>query len=230
MSARIAVVDDDPGICELLSLVLGKAGYAVGAYASPGRFFDGVLKTKPDLCLIDVQLPGMDGREVIRVLRASPETSGLPLIAMSAVATAPSDVVRGFNEGADEYLPKPLDLDLLLVRVAGLLARRGAAGGGERPSEIVTWGPIKIAVDEHSVTLSGRPVELTNLEMKLLLALLRQPGRVLPRSYLLQTVWSSSPDVATRTVDKHVENLRRKLPPFGKKVETVVGVGYLFRP
>lgn len=227
MSALIAVVDDDPEVCELLVYVLGKAGYAVAPYATPGRFFDGVLKAKPALCLIDVQLPGMDGREVIRVLRAAPETRRLPLIAMSAVEISSRDAVRGLNDGADEYLAKPLDLDLLLVRVANLLTR-GRVGDAPAP-EIVAWGPIQIAIDEHRATLSGKPVALTHLEMKLLLAFLRQPGRVLPRSLLLQTVWDS-PAAATRTVDKHVESLRRKLPPFGKKVETVVGVGYIFRP
>jgi two-component system alkaline phosphatase synthesis response regulator PhoP len=227
VSALITVVDDDPGVLEFLTFVLGKAGYAVNATATPGRFFDSVLKSKPALCLIDVQLPGMDGREVIRVLRASPETKRLPLIAMTAVALSPHDVVRGLEEGADEYLAKPLDLEFLLVRIANLLARGRSEEAPRR--EVVTWGPIEVSLDEHRVSLSGKTVALTHLEMKLLLSFLRQPGRVLTRSLLLQTVWDS-PLALTRTVDKHVETLRRKLPPFGKKLETVVGVGYLFRP
>ena len=227
MSASIAVVDDDDEVRKFLDYVLTKAGYTVSVYATPGRFFDGVLRTRPDLCLIDVQLPGMDGREVIRVLRSSPETKRLPLVAMSAVALSPRDAVRGLEDGADEYLSKPLDLDLLLTRLQNLLAR---ARGARAPSrEVVSWGPVVVAVDEHSATLSGKRVELTHLEMKLLLAFLRQPGRVLPRSLLLQSVWNS-PSSSTRTVDKHVENLRRKLPPLGEKIETVIGVGYLFHP
>jgi DNA-binding response OmpR family regulator len=227
VSALITVVDDDPEVLKFLEFILVKAGYQVNACATPGRFFDSVLKNKPALCLIDVQLPGMDGREIIRVLRASPETRRLPMIAMSAVALSSRDIVRGLDEGADEYLPKPLDLDLLLVRIANLIARER---GNEPPrSEIVAWGPLQVSPDEHSATLSGKPVTLTNMEMKLLLSFLRQPGRVLTRSLLLQTVWDS-PSASTRTVDKHVESLRRKLPPFGKKLETVVGVGYLFRP
>ena len=227
MSVLISIVDDDEEVRKFLDFVLTKAGYAVNAYATPGRFFDGVLKAKPALCLIDVQLPGMDGREVIRVLRAAPETRGLAMIAMSAIALSPRDAVRGLNDGADEYLSKPLDLDLLLVRIANLLARGRADDAPRR--EIVTWGPLEVAVDEHRASLSGKPVELTHLEMKLLLAFLRQPGRVLPRSLLLQSVWDS-PAASTRTVDKHVESLRRKLPPLGKQLETVVGVGYVFRP
>ncbi len=228
MSDLIAVVDDDEGIRLFLEFVLVKAGHKVSSYATPGRFFDGVLKGKPALCLIDVQLPGMDGREVIRVLRASAEMRRVPLIAMSAVALSPRDAVRGLDEGADEYLSKPLDLDLLLVRIENLLARRR---GDEPPSrETVAWGPLEVCVEEHRATLSGKPVALTHLEMKLLLAFLRQPNRVLPRHWLLESVWESSPSVSTRTVDKHVETLRKKFPPLAKRIETVVGVGYLFRP
>ncbi len=226
MSALIAAVDDDAETLNFLKSVLGKAGYAVNAAPTPGRFFDQVIKAKPALCLIDAQLPGMNGTESVRVLRASPETRRIPLILMSAAAMAPGDVVRGFDEGADEHFAKPLDARLLLARVANLLARgrRGNPAG-----EMISWGPLEIAPDEHRATLSGKPVALTHLEMRLLLAFLRQPGRVLVRSALLQSVWDS-PAIATRTVDKHVENLRRKLPPFGRKVETVVGVGYVFRP
>jgi DNA-binding response OmpR family regulator len=229
VTALISIVDDDPEVLKFLEFVLAKAGYAVSTSSTPGRFFDSILKTKPALCLIDVQLPGMDGREIIRVLRASPETRGIPLVAMSAVAVTPSDKVRGLDDGADEYFSKPLDLDFLLLRVANLLARRGGAGASAPPPEIVSWGPLQISIDEHRATLAGKEVPLTHLEMKLLLAFLRQPGRVLPRALLLQSVWNST-GTSTRTVDKHVETLRRKLPPFGKKVETVVGVGYLFRP
>lgn len=228
MNARIAVVDDDEGVREFLGFVLKKAGYAVVPYPTPGRFFDGILKSRPDLCLIDVQLPGMDGREVIRVLRSSAETRGLALIAMSAAATAPSDAVRGLDEGADEYLRKPLDIDLLLMRVANLLARARALPAPRR--EVVSWEDLSVMPDEHAVTLAGKPVALTNLEMRLLLAFLRAPGRILARSLLLQTVWNTPPGLATRTVDKHVELLRRKLPPFGRKIETVFGVGYQFTP
>lgn len=227
MSARIVAVDDAAETLKFLKSVLGKAGYAVDACATPGRFFDRVIEAKPDLCLVDAQLPGMNGTEIVRVLRASPETRRIPLILMAAAAMAPGDVVRGFDEGADEIFRKPLDASLLLARVANLIARgrmRTAPAG-----EIVSWGPLEIALDEHRATLSGKAVALTHLEMKLLLAFLRQPGRVLVRSLLLQSVWNS-PATATRTVDKHVENLRHKLPPFGRKVETVVGVGYVFRP
>ena len=228
MSRVIAVVDDDEEMRELLALVLGKAGFKVQGYATPGRFFDGLVRGKPDLCIVDVQLPGMDGREVVRVLRSNPETRALPVIMITAVATSSEDVVRGVENGADEYFMKPFDLELLVARVENLLSRGNRAA--PPPAETVSWGELEVSPDEHRVTVRGKAVPLTHLEFKLLLAFLHQPNRVLPRSWLLQNVWDSSVSVSTRTVDKHVETLRRKVRPLAGRLETVVGVGYLFRP
>jgi two-component system alkaline phosphatase synthesis response regulator PhoP len=229
MNGVIAVVDDDLEMLDLLELVLGKAGFKVKSYSTPGRFFDGVVKAKPVLCLIDVQLPGMDGREIIRVLRANPETRPLPLILMSAIATAPGDVVRGVDGGADEYLPKPLDMELLVGRIQNLL-KRSRRDPAKIPANVIGWGEVEVSPDEHRLSFRGKDVPLTHLEFKLLLAFFRQPNRVLPRVWLLQNVWESSASLETRTVDKHVETLRRKLPPLAQRLETVVGVGYIFRP
>lgn len=228
MMRRIAVLDDDDEMLGLLKLVLSKAGFRIDAYATPGKFFDGLLRRKPDLCLIDVQLPGMDGRDIVRVLRSNDATRAVPAVLMSAVATASGDIVRGVDQGADEYFPKPLDLELLVVRIHNLLAR--ARPVAARASAPVEWKDLAAYPDEHRVTLKGREVVLTRLEFLLLMAFLRQPNRVLPRSWLLQSVWESSPAVTTRTVDKHVETLRKKFPPLADSVETVVGVGYMFRP
>lgn len=230
MSQRIAILDDDEEILAMLELVLGRAGFKVDGYPSPGRFFDGILRARPDLCLIDVQLPGMDGRDVLRVLRANAETRAVPMVLMSAVATSPGDVVRGIDGGADEYFPKPLDIELLVVRVRNLFARAGAVASAPPAADAVRWRDVAVFPDEHRATLKGRAVGLTRLELRLLLVFLRHPNRVLPRSWLLQGVWESSPSVSTRTVDKHVEALRRKLPPLAERIESVVGVGYLFRP
>ena len=227
MSAVIAAVDDDPEMLDLLKLVLGKEGFKVNAYPTPGKFFDGVMKSKPSVCLVDVQLPGMDGREIIRVLRSNAETRDVCIIAMSSAAKTPQDMVRGLENGADEYFPKPLDMELLLARIKNLLARSG--GRAAPPPDVLRWGPLEVFPDEHAVKVSGKSVPLTRLEFRLLETFLRQPERVLARSWLLETVWAS-PGAATRTVDKHVEALRKKLPVLGERLETVVGVGYLFRP
>ncbi|MBI3564128.1 MAG: response regulator transcription factor [Elusimicrobia bacterium] len=228
MPRRIAVLDDDGEMLDFLGLVLTKAGFKVDAYPTPGRFFDGILRRRPSLCLIDVQLPGMDGRDIVRVLRSNDATRAVPAVLMSAVATAPRDVVLGADQGADEYFAKPFDLDLLVARIENLLSRRRQAA--PPPPEPVRWKDVAVYPDEHRAELRGKAVALTRLEFQLLLAFLRQPDRVLPRSWLLQSVWESSPAISTRTVDKHVETLRRKFPPLAPRIETVVGVGYLFRP
>ncbi|MBI4370657.1 MAG: response regulator transcription factor [Elusimicrobia bacterium] len=228
MNERVAVIDDDEDFLELLARVLGKAGYKVKTYPAPGRFLDAAAKEVPDLCLLDMQLPGMDGRDLIRVLRANPQTRRLIIVAMSAVAVSPEDAVRGLEEGADEYLRKPMELGFMLVRVRGLLDR--ARPPAPPPAPVLRWGALSVHPEEHRVALDGKDVPLTRLEFGLLSAFLRQPNRVLPRVWLLENVWGSSPPSGTRTVDKHVESLRRNLPAFGRRLETVVGVGYLFRP
>jgi DNA-binding response OmpR family regulator len=229
VSALVAVVDDDGEMLVLLQRVLIHAGFRVQGYATPGRFFDGVTKTRPDLCLIDIQLRGMDGREIVRVLRANPETRALPVILMSAIATSAADFTRGLDGGADECFAKPLDLELLVARIRNLLARASGAATPP-PAEVIRWRDLEVEPDGHRLALRGKEISLTHLEFKLLLAFLRQPNRVLPRVWLLQNVWQSSSAVTTRTVDKHVETLRKKVPPLADRLETVVGVGYLFRP
>lgn len=224
----ISVVDDDPEMLALLKLVLEREGYKFHGFETAGRFIDAFAKTKPDLCVVDVQLAGMDGRELIRVLRANQKGARTPVIAMSAAATAPADVIRGLENGADEYLPKPLDMDLLLARVRNLI-ERNAGEGAAPPSPVVRWRKLEVSPDEHRVSWDGREVKLTHMEFKLLETFIGNPERVLARSWLLQTVWGSSPDVSTRTVDKHVEILRRKLPGVGERVETMVRIGYVFR-
>lgn len=228
MSARVAVVDDDPEMLQLLSLVLGKSGFEVKTFATPGRFFDSLVKARPDVTVLDMHLPGMDGRDVIRVLRANPETKVMPIVAISAVARSTADVVQGLELGADEYLAKPVDLDLLVARIAVLLRR--APNGAAPAVETVRYGEVVIYPEEHRVEQAGKDVALTHLEFKLLLYFLNNPNRVLTRGLMLEKVWGTGPDLSTRTVDKHVETLRKKLPGFGARVETVIRVGYLFRP
>ncbi|MDX6767895.1 MAG: response regulator transcription factor [Elusimicrobiota bacterium] len=228
MSAKVAVVDDDQEMLDLLTLVLTKSGYEVKGYATPGRFFDGLAKARPDVTVLDMHLPGMDGRDVIRVLRANADTKAMPIVAISAVARSTADVVQGLELGADEYMAKPVDLDLLVARIAVLLRR--APNGASASVETVRYGDVIIYPDEHRVQCADKDVPLTHLEFKLLLYFLKNPNRVLTRGLMLEKVWGTGPDLSTRTVDKHVETLRKKLPSFGGRVETVIRVGYLFRP
>ncbi|MBI2385691.1 MAG: response regulator transcription factor [Elusimicrobia bacterium] len=230
MKAKLAVVDDDEEMLGLVALVLGKSGYEVKTYATPGRFLDSLDKTLPDLCVLDMKLPGIHGRDVIRVLRENAATKRMPILAITASERATPDVIKSLELGADEYMGKPLDLELFVVRVAGLLRRRPAAAAAPPPSESLRFIDMTVYLDEHRVEVAGKPVTLTHLEFKLLAYFLRHPQRVVTRGMLLEKVWDTEPDMSTRTVDKHVESLRKKLPAFGAHVETVIRVGYLFRP
>jgi two-component system alkaline phosphatase synthesis response regulator PhoP len=223
----VAVVDDDAEMLELIALVLGKSGCDVKTYQTPGRFLDSLAKVRPDLCVLDMQLPGIHGRDVIRVLRENAATKTTPIVAISAAERGSPDVIKALELGADEYMGKPLDLELFVVRVEGLLRRAPAALA---PPEVLRYGGLTMILDEHRVELDGRSVALTHLEINLLSYFLRHPQRVVTRGMLLEKVWGTEPGMSTRTVDKHVESLRKKLPAFGVRVETVVRVGYLFRP
>ena len=224
---KIAILDDDPDWGELHLRMLKGSGFEAVHYSTPGRFFDALLKSKPDLLLLDMQLPGMHGREVIRVLRANQEVRALLIVAVSAHDVKSEHAVKALEAGADEYLAKPVDQDLLIARISALI-RRGCSNAGVR-QELLSAGPLSISLDQHAVTLKGKPVELTRLEFDLLTAFVRQPNRVLTRSLVLETVWGGEASMGTRTVDKHVESLRKKLGPFGKRLETVVRVGYVLK-
>ena len=224
--SKIAVVEDDDEYGQLMVTMLKHAGHQVVHHPTPGRLFDSLLKGLPDLLILDMQLPGMHGREVLRVLRSNEQTRRLAVVAVSAHDRSSADAVRAFEAGADEYLSKPIDFELLTVRLAALL-RRGVPAPPE--SECLRLGPLLVKPQERSAAVDGKPIELTNLEFQLLVYFLRQPNRVLTRSLILETVWNTPPDVNTRTVDKHVESLRRKLGSTGDLIETVIRMGYRLR-
>jgi DNA-binding response OmpR family regulator len=221
----VFIVDDDPEYGDLLEAVLSKSGFGASLFASPGKLFEALLHRTPDAFVVDMVLPTMTGADVIRAIRSSPVTRGCVIIAVSALERESKDVVRGFRAGADEYLLKPVDAELLAVRLRSLLARRGGAD----PDEIVKTGPLAVNLTQRSCALGGKGVVLTRREFDLLVYFLRNPNRVMTRAILLESVWVDLPGVDRRTVDKHVERLRRKLAPFGKRIETAVDIGYRLR-
>ncbi|MBI3300227.1 MAG: response regulator transcription factor [Elusimicrobia bacterium] len=220
----VAVVDGDAGRREGLTAILKSRGHKVASYATAGRFFDGMLAEPARAAFISMELPGMDGREVIRVLRANPECRGMVLIALSAGRRRREEVLAGFEAGADEFLEVPFDPDFLTVRLESLLRARPAAAA----ANIFDLDGIAIDLDARTVTVAGKPVKLTRLEFDLAAHLVRHRGRVLTRGALLGAVWGTNGS-SSRTVDKHVEALRRKLPPLAKRLDTIVNVGYLLR-
>ncbi len=228
---RIIVVDDDDELAALLKFLFEKANYSVKTFASAGKFLDGLASFPPDLMILDLKLPTISGWEMIPFLRGRAQTRRTPLIVFSGAYKESKDVVRVLGMGADEFFSKPVAPEILLARSEALLRRAswGPSETDEARGEQVRIGSLTLDEDEHTVTLGGKPVSLTPLEFDLLLYLMRNKNRVLTRGMLLENVWKTDPNQSTRTVDKRIEALRRKLGDFGKHIETISRVGYTLK-
>jgi DNA-binding response OmpR family regulator len=223
MPARILVVEDDPDIAELVARYLDKAGYTTTRLSSGRDALDAVRVKPPDLVVLDLMLPQVDGLEVCRALRANDKTAAIPIIMLTARAEE-SERIVGLEMGADDYLAKPFSPNELVARVRALLRRahRVTPASG-RP---LTYGSIAVDPEQHTVSLSGRDVTLTAKEFLLLEYLLQHRGRVLSRDVLLEQVWGYRYTGGTRTVDVHVRRLREKLPLLAEAIVTVKQFGY----
>ena len=223
MSTRVLVVEDDPDIAELVARYLEKAGYTTARVSSGRDALDAVRAKAPDLIVLDVMLPHLDGLEVCRLLRANDHTASIPIIMLTARADE-SERIVGLEIGADDYLAKPFSPNELVARVRALLrrAQRVDAPSG-RP---LSLGAIIVDPERHIVLLEGREVALTAKEFLLLAYLLQHRGRVLSRDILLEQVWGYRYTGGTRTVDVHVRRLREKLPPLTDALVTVKQFGY----
>ena len=227
MTARVLVVDDDPALAEMLGIVLRGEGFEP-AFVSDGDAALGAFRREnPDVVLLDLMLPGTDGIEVCRQIRAE---SGVPIIMLTAKGDT-TDVVLGLESGADDYVVKPFKPKELIARVRARLRTHD----GE--PESLTIGPaddpVGIDVQGHAVTRDGRPIALTPLEFDLLLALARRPKYVFTREVLLEQVWGYRHAADTRLVNVHVQRLRAKVerdPEHPNVVCTVRGVGYKAGP
>lgn len=222
--AKILVVDDEPDALELVSFNLKAAGYDV-VTADDGN--DALKKSRhqmPDLILLDVMLPEVDGLEVCKMLRRDPATAGIPIIMLTAKA-GEIDRVLGLELGADDYVTKPFSPRELTLRVKNLLRRRHAAD--EKPDQF-SVGDLFIDVPRHLVTVARKRIDLTATEFKLLTVLALRRGRVQSREQLLRDVWEYDNIIDTRTVDTHMRRLREKLGAACRYLDTVRGVGYRF--
>ncbi len=225
MSDLILVIEDEPKIARLARDYLEKYGYRVLLAADGAAGLAAARREPPDLVLLDLLLPGLDGREVCRRLRAE---SAVPIIMLTALAEE-SDQIVGLELGADDYITKPFSPAVLVARVRAALRR---ARGDLAEATVLRRGDLAIDPDAHAATLAGRPLHLTPHEFKLLLALARRPGQTLSRDQLLDELHGAADlGAVDRSVDSHIKNLRRKLerdpsrPPF---IETVYSVGYRF--
>ena len=227
MKQRILVIEDDPDIALSLRLKLERdGGFEVVTTQDGAVGLRLAVDRPPDLVLLDVNLPGMDGFEVCRHLRKEPATAATPIIMLTA-RIGESDRVAGLDLGADDYITKPFSPKEALARVRAVLRRSDRAAEG--PVALAD-GTLRIDLGSRQVEVSGQALAFTRKEFDLLVELVRQRGRVLTRERLLETVWGYDYPGETRTVDVHVRRLRQKLgSPLDERVETVVGVGYRYR-
>jgi len=223
MKPRILVVDDEPDVLDLVTYNLGQAGFQTETAADGAEALRKARSSAPDLILLDLMLPEMDGLEVCKLLRRDTKTSAIPIIMLTARASE-IDRIVGLELGADDYVPKPFSPRELVLRVKKRLEQTS----GAPVKSTYTFGPLLVDVSRHLVSVRGRRVELTATEFKLLALLLQRTGHVQSRDQLLRDVWEYETHIDTRTVDTHIRRLREKLGPAAKYLDTVRGVGYRF--
>ena len=222
--SRVLVVEDDKDIAELIAHYLQKAGHTVETVATGTAGLKRAKEAAPDLILLDLMLPGMDGLMVCQTLRSDPGTAAIPIIMLTARGEE-GDRIAGLELGADDYVTKPFSPGELTARVAALLRRvqRPAAGASGAPLD---YGPLTIDVERHAVEVDGTAVRLTAKEFLLLQYLVEHRGRVLSRDRLLTDVWGYQYTGGTRTVDVHIRRLREKVPFLAGAIATIKQFGY----
>lgn len=223
MAARILIVEDDAKTVELVRLYLARDGYRVLAASDGITGLNIARQNKPDLIILDIMLPGMNGIEICRQLRLE---SGVPVIMLTA-KTSDDDKLEGLDTGADDYITKPFSPRELAARVRAILRRLP----GTRTPEIIKCGQLTLDFTRHQVTLNGTRVKLTAVELKLLGAMAAEPGRVFSRSQLIEQALGYDFDGFDRTIDVHIGNLRRKLRLNKTNtcfIQTIYGAGYRF--
>lgn len=221
---KILVVDDEPEAVELVEFNLRAAGFDIISAADGAEALKKAQALAPNLIVLDLMLPEIDGLEVCKMLRRQAATETIPIIMLTAKA-AELDRVLGLELGADDYLTKPFSPRELILRVKKLLQRGRVA---EEESDVYSVGHLRIDTPRHTVSWRGKAIELTATEFKLLALLAQRRGRVQSREQLLRDVWDYNTMIDTRTVDTHMRRLREKLGPAGKFLDTVRGVGYRF--
>ncbi len=223
---KILVIEDEADILEVITYNLEREGHKVISCRNGEQGLSRIRTDNPDLVILDLMLPGMDGVEVCRQVKGDPVTRAIPVIMVTAKAEE-SDIVLGLGIGADDYIAKPFSPKELVARVKVVLRRgplREESGGGER----VVRGDLTIDLGRHEATVAGQLLTLTPTEMRLLHFLASHPGRVFPRSHLLSRVIGEDAIVTDRNIDVHVRALRQKLGEAADVIETVRGVGYRF--
>ena len=221
---RILVVEDDRDIAELVGRYLEKAGFTVEILGSGREALAAIGARPPDLLVLDLMLPGVDGLEICRAVRAGEKTANIPIIMLTA-RSEEAERIAGLELGADDYIGKPFSPNELVARIRAVL-RRLSRQDTLAGDDTTTYGAIRMSADQHTVTADGADVSLTAKEFLLLQYLLTHRGRVLSRDLLLTDVWGYKYTGGTRTVDVHVRRLREKVPVLERALVTVKQFGY----
>ena len=221
---KILVVDDEPDLVELVKDVLERNDYSVISAGNADLAIKKVRESKPDLIILDLNLPGIGGIEVCRILKRDKKTNSIPII-MLTVKSTETDKIAGLEAGADDYMTKPFSTGELVARVKAVLRRILYVG---EQGEVLVSGDIRLDSTEHTVYVKNEPIDFTPKEFNLLYLLMKKKGKVLSRTFLMENIWGYEYLGGTRTVDVHVRHLREKLGEEAEKIETVESVGYKF--
>ena len=216
------VVEDDRDIAELVAHYLQRAGYRTEVLNSGSEVLPHVRRQAPDLVLLDLMLPGLNGLEICRAMRSEPTLAAIPIIMLTAKSEE-ADRIVGLELGGDDYVTKPFSPKELVARVGAVLRRAGRSRSGQRR---LRFGDVLIDAEQHVVTVDGAEVRLTAKEYLLLKYLVEHPGRVLSRDLLLSDVWGYRYTGGTRTVDVHIRRLREKVPVLRDAIVTIKQFGY----
>jgi two-component system, OmpR family, response regulator RpaA len=225
---RVLVVDDDPAILELVCVNLEMSGYEVIEAPDGTKGQALALQLRPDLIVLDLMLPQVDGLTICQRLRRDERTAEIPILLLTALSQT-KDKVGGLNAGADDYLTKPFELEELLARVRALLRRTDRIPQAAKHGEILSFGPITLIPERFEAVWFGKVIKLTHLEFELLHCLLQRHGQTVAPSEILKEVWGYDPNDDIETIRVHIRHLRTKLEPDArhpKFIKTVYGAGY----
>ncbi len=220
----VYIVEDDEDINELVAYNLKKEGFKVKQFFNSKDAYESLSKEQPDIILLDIMLPDIDGLEFCKMVRSDNKLSYIPIIMLTAKSTE-IDKIVGLELGADDYITKPFSFMELIARIKAVL-RRTYREKSKSDEKIISAEGLKIYPDKFKVLIDDTPVNLTSKEFKLLLLLTGSPGKVFSREEILNNVWENEYDVYDRTVDVHIKHLREKLKDYGKCIKTVRGIGY----
>ncbi len=225
MKERILIVEDDKHISKLIKFNLEKANYDCAIAATGEKALEALDDRPVDLIILDIMLPGMDGFGICRTIKEKEKLKNIPIIMLTAKGEEVDRIV-GLELGADDYIVKPFSPRELVLRVKAIL-KRGKIEDTKK--DILVAGGIAIDIPKHKVTVKEKPIDLTQMEFKLLVTLMERRGRVQTRDRLLSDVWDMDSSIDTRTIDTHIKRLREKLGKSGSFIETVRGLGYKFK-